>query len=177
MEPDVTIWGIIWEVTKGALDVFYKLGMVVIAIMNIIFAKKLRKQQTAKDEEKSNSDHKVMLLKTLILDYNLDTFYKSFSEIIEVTDQLKDHNADIKAIEPQVQEKFKNLNEGFVELIQGIDETLYNNLLTKSDDTRDLIVNNMKEYRLSEEKVYKEHVLDPIAEMKKECIKLLFEFK
>lgn len=177
MESDVTIWGSIWEMTKGALDVIYKFGMVVIAIMNIVFAQKLRKKQTVRDEEKSNSDHKVMLLKTLILDHNLDTFYNTFSEIIVVTNQLKDHNADIKDIEKQVQEKFKKLNEGFVELIQGIDETLYFNLLTKSDDTRDLIVSNMKEYRLSIDKVYKEHVLDPIAEMKKECIKLLFEFK
>lgn len=78
MEADVTIWETIWSMVKAGLDVFYKFGMVVIAIVNIIFARKLHKQQIVKDEAKEKSDHKVMLLKTLVLDHNLKPFYDFF---------------------------------------------------------------------------------------------------
>ena len=35
----------------------------------------------------------------------------------------------------------------------------------------------MSTYKLDVEKVHKEHVTDPIVRMKKDIIKLLFEFK
>lgn len=177
MEADVTIWETIWSMVKAGLDVFYKFGMVVIAIVNIIFARKLHKQQIVKDEAKEKSDHKVMLLKTLVLDHNLKPFYDFFTNITSVTDQLKATNADSKTIEPQIQAKFKELNEGFIDLLQGIDDSLYKAVLDKSDETRDLIINNMETYKLNVEKLYKEYVLDLISNMKKETIRLLFEFK
>lgn len=177
METDVTLWDTLWNVLKAGLDVFYKLGMLVIAIVNIIFAKKLRKQQTAKDEAKEQSNHKVMLLKTLVLDHNLNCFYTFFTKIVNITNQLTVAGVDVKLIEPQIQDEFKALNEGFIELLQGIDDTLYKKVLDKSDETRDAIINNMKIYKLDVETLYKEHVLDLISNMKKETIKLLFEFK
>ena len=176
-EESISVLYTIWLDLKDILDVVYKAGMVIIALVNIYFAKKLRRQQIVKDEEKINSNHRVQLLKTLILDYNLDYFYKSFDNLIKVTDQLQNKNADTKGIESQIQAKFKEMNEGFVELLQGIDEELYNNVLAKSDETRDLIINNMNEYKLDVKKVYKEHVLNHILEMKKAIIKYLFEFK
>lgn len=177
MEADVAMCETIWTILKAGLDVFYKLGMVVIAIVNIIFAHKLHNQKTAKNEEKQKSDHKVMLLKTLVLDHNLKSFYDFFTKIINVTEQLKVATADIKTIEQQIQAEFKILNEGFIDLLQGIDDTLYKTVLDKSDETRDLIINNMKTYKLNVEKLYKEHVLDLISNMKKETIRLLFDFK
>lgn len=100
-----------------------------------------------------------------------------FTNITSVTDQLKATNADSKTIEPQIQAKFKELNEGFIDLLQGIDDSLYKAVLDKSDETRDLIINNMETYKLNVEKLYKEYVLDLISNMKKETIRLLFEFK
>lgn len=167
----------VWEIIKYSLDVVYKAGMVVIALVNIYFAQKIRKQQTINDEAKSTSDHKVMLLKTLILDYNLTFFYDSFNNLITITTPLKDKDADLKAIETQIQYCFKELNEGFIELLQGVDEELYRNVLSKSDETRDLIMNNMTVFKMDVEKVYEDNVLRPIAMMKKDIIKQLFEFK
>ena len=167
----------LWSILSASLDVVYKLGMVVIAIVNIYFAKKLHKQQDDKEEKKNDSDHKVALLKTLILDNNLPDFYDFFDNLAVETDKLKDEKANTKAIETEIQKVFKGLNEGFIDLLQGIDEDLYNSILTISDNTREAIIVSMAEYKLNVEKVHKEHVTDPIAKMKKDVIRKLFEFK
>lgn len=166
-----------WGVLSSLLDVVYKLGMVVIALVNIYFAKKLHKKQDAKEEKKNDSDHKVALLKTLILDNNLPVFYDFFDDLAIETDKLKNEKANTKAIETEIQKVFRGLNEGFIDLLQGIDEDLYNSILAISDNTRETIILSMAEYKLNVEKVHKEHVSDPVANMKKEVIRKLFEFK
>ena len=45
----LTLWGVLSTI----LDVVYKLGMVIIAIVNIFFARRLHKQQDVKEEEKN----------------------------------------------------------------------------------------------------------------------------
>ena len=172
-DTTTTLWGVL----SASLDVIYKLGMVVIAVVNIYFAKKLHKQQDAKKEKKNDSDHKVALLKTLILDNNLQHFYEFFEKLVKETDKLKDEKANTKAIETEIQKVFKGLNEGFIDLLQGIDEELYNSILTISDNTREAIIISMVENKLNVEKVHKEHITAPIANMKKDVIKKLFEFK
>lgn len=167
----------VWDVIKNILDVVYKLGMVVIALVNIYFAKKIRKHQEEKQKEKSTSDHKVMLLKTLILDYNLKTFFEFFDKLAETTDKLKVVDVNTKEIEPELQEKFKYVNQNFVDLLQGIDEDLYETILAYSDDTRDLLIENISTYKLENENNFKEHILKPISQMKKDIIRELFIFK
>ena len=166
-----------WDVIKSILDVVYKLGMVVIALVNIYFAKKLQKHQEEKQKEKSTSDHKVMLLKTLILDYNLKTFFEFFDKLTETTDKLKVVDVNIKEIEPELQKKFKYVNQNFVDLLQGIDEDLYDTILAYSDDTRDLLIENISTYKLENENNFKEHIVKPISRMKKDIIRELFMFK
>lgn len=166
-----------WDVIKSILDVVYKLGMVVIALVNIYFAKKLQKHQEEKQKEKSTSDHKVMLLKTLILDYNLKTFFEFFDKLTQTTDKLKVVDVNIKEVEKELQEKFKYVNQNFVDLLQGIDEDLYNTILTYSDDTRELLIENIITYKLENDNNFKEHIVKPISQMKKDIIKELFMFK
>lgn len=166
-----------WDIFKNFLDVFYKLGMIVIALVNIFFAKKLQKHQDEKQKEKNTSDHKVMLLKTLILDYNLKTFFDFFDKLTETTNKLKVAGVNTKEIEPELQEKFKYVNQGFVDLLQGIDEDLYKTVLAYSDDTRDLLIENISTYKLENENNFKEHIIKPISQMKKDIIKELFIFK
>lgn len=166
-----------WDVIKSILDIVYKFGMVVIALVNICFAKKLQKHQEEKQKEKSASDHKVMLLKTLILDYNLKTFFEFFDQLAEITDKLKVIDANTKEIEPELQERFKYVNQNFVDLLQGIDEDLYKTVLTRSDDTRDLLIENISTYKLENENNFKEHIVKPISQMKKDIIRELFMFK
>lgn len=167
----------VWDIIKNFLDVIYKLGMVVIALVNIYFAKKLQKHQDEKQKEKNTSDHKVMLLKTLILDYNLKTFFDFFDKLTETTNKLKVAGVNTKEIEPELQEKFKSVNQGFVDLLQGIDEDLYKTVLAYSDDTRDLLIENISTYKLENENNFKEHIIKPISQMKKDIIKELFMFK
>ena len=166
-----------WDVVKSILDVVYKLGMVVIAVANIYFARNLQKHQEEKQKEKSTSDHKVMLLKTLILDYNLKTFFEFFDKLTETTDKLKVVDANTKEIEPELQEKFKYVNQNFVDLLQGIDEDLHKTILAYSDDTRDLLIENISTYKLENENNFKEHIVKPISQMKKDIIRELFMFK
>jgi len=167
----------LWDAMSASLDVVYKLGMVVIALVNIYFAKRLHKQQDAKEEKKNDSDHKVALLKTLILDNNLPDFYDFFEDLEKETDKLKNEKANTKEIETEIQKVFRGLNEGFIDLLQGIDEDLYNGILAISDSTRETIILSMAEYKLNVEKVHKEHITGPIAKMKKDVIRKLFEFK
>lgn len=167
----------VWDVIKSILDVVYKIGMVVIALMNIYFAKKLQKHQEEQQKEKSTSDHKVMLLKTLILDYNLKTFFEFFEILAKTTDKLKVAGVNTKDIEPELQEKFKGVNQSFVDLLQGIDEELYKKILAYSDDTRDLLIENISTYKLENDNNFKEHIVKPISQMKKDIIRELFMFK
>lgn len=111
------------------VDYAYKISMVIIAIVNASLLFCRNKKVDKIDEENKEKNRKITLLKTLILDYNLHSFYEIFEQIEAELQVLKKKDCDKIALEPKLQILFNQLFEKFINFISAVDSNLYDNTL------------------------------------------------
>lgn len=163
---------------NSLLDVFYKVATVSIALFNIGFAIYIYKTKDKKEDNNKEADRKISLLKTLILDYNLKYVYAFFDELELNLSELKDPEADKRAVEQQIQTLFKGLNEKFIYFLSAVDNNLYQKILRKSDNFRDTLVANIFDegINIHVERQYNELIDKPYKDFKKNIIQDLFGY-
>lgn len=161
------------------LDYAYKTSMVIIAIFNALFAIYIYISNSKKSRNSKESDRKITLLKTLILDYNLKIFYDSFNHLEAVLARLQNRECDKSEVEKLMQADFRQLNEQFIVFLEAIDNTLYQSMLNVCDVCRDEIVSNIgnEGVNLWVNRQYKDLIKKPLDNAKKEMLKQLFNYK
>lgn len=160
------------------IDVLYKCATVLIALFNVFFAVYIYRMKDKKEDDNKEADRKIGLLKTLILDYNLKYVYIFFDDLEPHLSVLKDMNTDKKVVEQNIQRLFKDLNEKFIYFLSAVDKKLYQRILDKSDNFRDVLVANIGDegVNIYVEKQYNELIDKPYKDFKKNIIQDLFSY-
>lgn len=161
------------------IDFFYKISMIIIAVVNIYLVIYYHSKGDKKQERIKENDRKVMMLKTLILDHNLDKFYNSYDEIEGHLKELKDRNCDKKELEKELQESFHRLFDNFINFLSAIDDNLYIALKDSCDKCRDTLLTNIADegVNLNVDSKYRELIQVVIDENKREMLATLFKYK
>lgn len=158
------------------------IATLVIAIGGLILSGYVFFQERKFSEVQNDSNRRLELLKTLILDHNMEPFYEIFSKLTSSTDRLKDESDTEnhrEEVESEVQNLLRNLNEQVLMLFHAIDQVLYDNLLSESDKCRDILVENIGDetlqFNLPDQ--YLENILSHINRAKHRMIKIIFDYK
>lgn len=161
------------------LDYVYKIATVCIASFNAWFAYVIFKFKDKKEDETKEADRRLVLMKTLVLDYNLKHMYTFFDDLIVHLAELRQCDADKRSIEQYIQTDFKSLNEKFINLLAAVDPNLYSELLRKSDNYRDKLVENIGDegINLYVPEKYSELIEKPYSKFKQDLISSLFNYK
>ena len=161
------------------VDYAYKISMVIIAIVNASLLFCRNKKVDKIDEENKEKNRKITLLKTLILDYNLHSFYEIFEQIETELQVLKKKDCDKIALEPKLQILFNQLFEKFINFISAVDSNLYDELKDKCDHCRDTLIGNIADdgVNLWVENQYKDKIKGVIESDKKSMLSLMFAYQ
>lgn len=171
------------NVPVPALDIFYKVSMVVIALFNIAYAIWLYRQNKKSSREKNLFESRRAMLSLLILNHKMTDFYKYMSEIHDSTYRFvkeKKSNSEIKKeIEDSVLESFINLRLHFIDVFEAVDKPLAEKLLQEADNLQSVISTAIWDsgINLNVEEKYNEQIMNPISNAQTRMLKLLFNFK
>lgn len=160
------------------VDILYKFATVLIALFNVFFAVYIYRTKDKKEDDNKEADRKIGLLKTLILDYNLKYVYIFFDDLEPHLSILKIRGTDKKIVEQNIQRLFKDLNEKFIYFLSAVDKKLYQKILDKSDNFRDILVANIGDegVNIYVERQYNELIDKPYKDFKKTIIQDLFNY-
>ncbi len=163
-------------------DIVYKSATVIIAACNVLFALWIFWNKTKKDDSNKEKDRKILWFKVLLLDYNLKYFYTFFDKLETGLSNLKNHNlsqADKEAIESAAADDFIVLRRKFTDTLLAIDKSLYDRVLTYSDDLQSSISSAIFDggINLSHNPKYDEVISEKLTEIKTNIINLLFCYR
>lgn len=173
---DVTIHEPLWRyIFTGICGI----ATIIIAVVNIYYVLKLHKKHDIKEQQAKERERKLALLKTLLLDHNLQYLYKAFEEIEKHLLTLKNKDCDRKVVEKNIQAELKTLSEKFIFLLSAFNTDLYKSVLKVSDELRDTLVTNLSDEGIlfTVEAKYSELISKPFKEAKKEMLQTLFDYK
>ena len=166
----------------SSLDIIYKIAMICIAGFNVAFAIYIFGAKNRIDKVSNESNRKISLLKTLVLDYGLDHFYTFFDNIDNETQKL--HAKDLAITEGKdiCDSLFllgKNFRQKFADTFLAIDKNLYEEIIKNSDHLIDNITELIFDDKviLSNMSIFDEKITKEIASTKTSIIKLLFNYK
>lgn len=138
---------------SGIVDIAYKLSMVAIAAFNILYVIKLNKAQNQDKEAQRESEHRMDLLKTIVLIPNLRKMYGFLDKLWAELEKLKlekeeyknadKENAVKKEIEPAIQALFASFRSDFIIVLNATTPALGEKVKEISDAMRDTILSNM----------------------------------
>ena len=137
----------------GVVDIAYKLAMVAIAVFNIFYVRMLNKAQNQDKETQRQSEHRMDLLKTIVLIPNLKKMYRFLDKLWTELEKLKlesevDKNTDKEnavkqEIEPTIQALFATFRSDFIIVLNATAPSLGKRVEQISDTMRDTILSNM----------------------------------
>lgn len=164
------------------IDFFSKFALVIIALANLFFAIKFFNIKTEKDDEEKTKDRKVSWLKTLILDHNLEHFYKFFDLLDEELIKLKQSDlSDQKKqdINDVIAQHFIYFRRKFIDIHLAVDDDLYHRFMKLSDDLQDHITVSIFDQgiNLDKEQKFNEVIESKLMETKTNFLKTFFCFK
>jgi hypothetical protein len=164
------------------LDIAFKSATVCIAIFNAFFAVKIFRMRDRKDDTEKERDRKIQLLKTLVLDHNLQHFYKIFDEIeIQLCSLKKPNltNDEKQEIDINIGDLFIKLRRKFYDSLISIDITLYESIGKYADELQTHFTNTIFDQgiNLSHSPKYDELIQEVMINTKSEIIKKLFNYR
>lgn len=133
------------------LDYIYKISMIVIASVNVIFAFFIfcrNNKEQAKSRVKSQN---IDWFKSLILNHHLDDCYAFYTNIHKESENIKKATSDINdriQTNENLAVLFSNLRIKTLELFSVADDKLYKNLLKDLDKLQDLLSEKMSDIRI-----------------------------
>ncbi len=132
------------------------------------------------DSERQNETlRRLDLMKTLVLDPNMPKIYNTFDGLTRCLSNLRDRDCNRSEVEQELQSIFKNLNEDTLSIFFAIDQELYSRLKDASDNSRDILVENMADegINLHVERMYNEHIMKHAQSLKQKIIEQLYNYK
>jgi hypothetical protein len=164
------------------LDIAFKTATICIALFNAYFAIKIFKDKNKKEDTEKERDRKIQLLKTLVLDHNLEYFYTIFDEIENELEKLKLPNLtdqDKLIIDSNIQDLFIKLRRKFYDSLLAIDETLYNNIENRCDELQSHFSLTIFDQgiNLSHIPKYDDLINEKLIDSKTEIIRFLFSYR
>ena len=155
----------------------------IFALANLILAYSVFKLNQASDEKKAISERRITMLKTLILDAKMESFFKTMDEIKKIADELltiKDSDTKKKEeINNRLRECFYEFKLSFVDLLMAINyNTLYKPIMDSTVKLQDELTNAIFDegIRLSHRPKYEEKILTPMGDMQINIIKILYNY-
>lgn len=168
--------------SSSVLNTICDISMLVIALANIVFVIYMFVKGHKNDVDAEERARKIDLLKTLVLDYNMEKFYSYFSKITKKVNDLKKSNINdgIKTeVNDYIMDEAIIVRQEFLVLLAAIDKKLYDSMLHQLDLLNDHLTNTIfdKGYNLSDDKKFKELITDHISDAEIALIKILFNYK
>ena len=166
----------------ACLNVLYKLGVVLIALFNLIFSIYLYKTNKINQKIKDMKVNRQNLLNILILNHKLNDFYKIFACIhtecqillnTEIGEEKRKEQANGK-----LEELFIQLNLEFITTLRAVDIKLSDEILSISDTLQSKLSENIFDngVNLHVRDKYDELIQTPISNAEIEILKKLYEF-
>lgn len=170
------------NINGSLLDTLYKVSMIIIAICNFIFSFYIFIYRNSKEDKDKESNRKLGLLKTLVLDHKLSVLYNKFSEISNETKILlarKMSDQEKSILDEKLAEIFIDLRHEFVLLLSAIDEALYKNTLANLDDLQEKLTTALFDsgINLDVNSKYNDYIQEPINSIQILIIEELFNYK
>lgn len=164
------------------LDISFKAATIIIALANLALVIKFFKVNTEKEDIEKEKDRKILWLKTLVLDNNLDYFYQFFDNVEVVLNGLKteNHQDDFKKdIDEKIGDHFIILRRKFTDSLIAIDENLYTQVLNCFDVLQTHITESIFDngINLAHQPKFEEIILEKITSTKTSVIKTLFCYR
>ena len=156
------------------IDDFYKIAMIILGLSNAFIAYRV----FCMNKEKTATDHNVIMLKTVVLDYNIHYLYDSFGAIQNTLQRLKAQDCNKGEVEKLLQDEYAKLYSDFVSIFSCVDKSLYSSLKKSMDDCHDQLVANIGDsgVNLYAPHKYQELIDTPFTQMKKQMISYLFAY-
>ena len=155
----------------------------IFAVANLILAFSVFKLNQASDEKKAISERKITMLKTLILDAKMESFFRMMDDIKMIADELltiKDTDTQKKEeINNKLRECFYEFKISFVDLLMAINyNTLYKPIMDSTVKLQDELTNAIFDdgIRLSHRPKFEEKILTPMGDMQTTIIKILYNY-
>ena len=166
----------------AGLDALHKLGVVLIALFNLIFSIYLYKTNKINQKIKDMKVNRQNLLNILILNHKLNDFYKIFACIhtecqillnTEIGEEKRKEQANGK-----LEELFIQLNLEFITTLRAVDIKLSDEILSISDTLQSKLSENIFDngVNLHVRDKYDELIQTPISNAEIEILKKLYEF-
>lgn len=159
-----------------------EIATVVIAVVNVILLVRISNKGKEADVEKDERNRKLDLFKTLILDQNMSLFYKFFDDYSSECNKLLNTNEldSKKEIDSNLKEQTKLFRQKFICLLSAIDEQLYKDVLSATDD---LLMDPITEaifdegINLTYKPKFEEKISKTIFDSKVKIINVLFHYQ
>lgn len=168
--------------SDSLLESIAQIATIVIAAVNLVFAVFVFRINSKKKENQLIKDRNIDLLKTIILDQNLNELYIFFDDLEEglsslSTSGLNDNQK--QAIVDMTGDLFIKVRRKFTDTLLAIDLKLYNEVLKESDELQDRLINSIFNpgLNLSHSPMMDSEILVPITRTKTNMLKILFRYR
>lgn len=165
------------------LDFVYKIAMILIGVVNAIFAFYIFYYRNKVDKKKEYENLRRDILNNYVLKYKLPVFYDIFTKLISASEDLiknRENMDDIKiTLDDHYQDLFSEIRKDFTEYLGAVDDDLYNKTLSLFDNLQSELSVNLfdEEVDLSQKTNYQEYILNPIKKYQKDILVKVFNFK
>ena len=164
------------------LDISFKSATILIALFNVYFATKVFNFKNKKDDNEKESDRKIQLLKTIILDHNLKNFYSIFDEIDIELNKLKTPNLTDEekgTIDSSVADLFIKLRRKFYDPLLAIENNLYDTIKANCDELQSNLSNVIFDQgiNLSHLPKYEDSIDEKLTVCKTKIVQILFTYR
>ena len=166
---------------KSVLENTYFIATLLIAAVNVVLIFYVFVKNNKKEEAKNEKNRKISLLKTLVLDYNLDKLYLFFDSVCEKTNLIHANNLSDEEkgkINEEIADLATIFRQNFNDLVIAIDKNLYDKILRKTDELIDGLTDKIFDegINLSHKPKFDEVITKEIRKSKTDIIKILFSY-
>lgn len=164
------------------LDYFYKISMVIIASINLVFAIYFFSSKKKIDNKVYERNRRIDLFKSLVINYNMNHLYGFFDKIDSELDVLKQESLTIEEkikLNNILIESGKILRQRFIDTLLAIDNKLYDDLISETDKLIDAITESIFDegIKLSYLPMFDQKISKIKTESKTKIIRTLFSYK
>lgn len=158
-----------------------EIAMVVIAVVNVLLLVRTSNKSKKADIEKNEQNRRLELFKTLVLDQNMDFFYKFYGDFTAESERLltADTLDSKKEINQKLQEQTRCFRQRFTNILSAIDEQLYSEILNITDSLMDPITVAIFDQgiNLTHKPKFDEKISKVISDNQVKMIRILYHYK
>ena len=166
----------------SAYEVIFNVTNIVCTIINVLLVYYIYKRGEIRDDEKTVRQRNMNMFQALVLNYSINSFYKFYSDLISVTNELLESGITTEQKQKINDKIISNLGPRFrvefVDCLNAIDLSLYENIMIQYDTLVDGITNNIFDegINLSHKPKFDEIITTRIFQAKTEMLGLLFRY-